>query len=142
MRDKRSIVLLIGAVAFALLPLLFTLGGCASMAPGSDPIVVKTQDVLTNSLTLYETTMDLHFKHSAQEPPDVYKALEKVRPAFPRAWRALDVSLTTYQAAKTKDPAQLRRATLLFLDEAERDGPEDWKAAIRAIRSFFTAEAP
>lgn len=141
MRDKRSIVLLIGAVAFALLPLLVAVG-CASVPAGSDVVVVKAEDVLTNSLTLYDGTMDLHFKHSKSEPPEVYKALEVVRPAFPKAWRGLSTTLAAYKAAKTKDPAAIRKATLDFLDEIEKDGPPSWKTAVQGIRAVFNREAP
>lgn len=123
----------------AVLAIALIVGGCATLMPGDDPVVVKAEDVLANSLTLYEQTMTLHYAKSTEESPELYKAAETVRVVFPPAWRGLNTTKEVYRLAKTKDPEQLRAAVLIFLDELERDGPPKWKAAIRLIRATFTA---
>lgn len=123
------------------LVLLAILTACATLAPGSDPIVVRVEDVLVDSLAVYDSTMRLHYQVSTQEPPAVYAALERVRPVFPKAWRGLDASLQAYKAATVKDPEKLRGATLAFLDEVEGLGPESWKASISLIRKAFEGGA-
>lgn len=122
------VLLLLGAGIFS---------ACATLAPGSDPIVIRTQDVLSNSLSVYDSAMRLHYQVSREEPPAVYAALERVRPVFPKAWRGLQASLDGYKAGKTKDPEALHRAVLAFLAEVENLGPESWKASIGMIRRTF-----
>lgn len=124
----------------ALLPALLWVAACAMVTPGSDPIVVRTQDVLTNSLSVYEAAMKTHYAVSTQEPMAVYTATEQVRVAFPKAWRGLDSALASYKATKDKDPAKLRASVLSFLTEVEGLGPESWKASIQLIRRTFEKE--
>lgn len=101
MRDKRSLVLLLGAVAFALLPLLVTLG-CASVGTGRVD-VVRAEDTLVNSLTVYEAVMELHYAVSVHETPDIYAAVEDVRVTFPKAYRVAKSAVRAYKAGRAKD---------------------------------------
>lgn len=117
--------------------LLMATVSCATFAPGSDPVVVRAQDVLNNSIVLYDATMRFHYAHSQQEPPEVYAALEKLRPAFPKAWRGFQAAVVAYQASQTRDRAGLRAAGLQFLDEVSALGPRDWAASIGLIRQAF-----
>lgn len=116
------------------------LTSCATITPGSDPLVVRTQDVLTNSLAIYDAAMKTHYAVSTQEPMAVYRATEEVRHSFPKAWRGLDASLAGYKATKEKDPVKLRASVLSFLTEVEGLGPESWKASIQLIRRTFEKE--
>jgi len=130
------------AACLALLGVILISTGCATITPGSDPIIVKTEDVLVNSLSAYETAMSLHYAASERETPDVYRAAELIRSTFPPAWRGLRAVKESYRLAKTKEPAKLREAVLLFLATLEADGPPKWKAAIRLIRLTFEADVP
>lgn len=127
------------------LPILVLIAGlsvsCATLTPGSDPVVVRAQDVLVDSLAVYDSAMRLHYQVSTQEPPAVYAALERVRPVFPKAWRGLNASLEAYKAAKIKDPVKLSGAVLAFLSEVESLGPDSWKASIALIRRAFEGGA-
>ncbi len=113
------------------------LTSCATITPGSDPVVVRAQDVLTNSLSVYEAAMKTHYAISTQEPPAVYHATEQVRVVFPKAWRGLRAAIDAYKASGSKDPEKLRLAVLSFFGEAEQIGPDSWRDAIRLIRKAF-----
>lgn len=122
------VILLLGAAV---------LSACATLAPGSDPVVVRTQDVLVQSMHLYDSLTQWHRAHSREESPEVYAAIERLRPAFPKAWRGLRDALNVYRASKTRDTTALRTAGLKFLDEVAALGPEDWKASILLVRQLF-----
>jgi hypothetical protein len=62
--------------------------------------VVRAEDVLTNSLTVYSQAMEFHSRHSTQESPAVYKAFEQFRVRFPAAWTALDNAKRAYKKDK------------------------------------------
>lgn len=87
--------------------LVLTLVGCAVLTPGSDPVVVRGEDILVNAKSAYQRVFDLHDTKlpdgrfiSQLEPPAVYDAIEKLRTKAPRAWRAFDLSLQVYEDAK------------------------------------------
>lgn len=127
-----------GAPLVALVLVLAVLGAaCATVAPGSDAIVVRTQDVLANSLELYEQTMALHMGHSREESPSLYAALETVRTKFPKAHRALSDALTAYKARK--DPTALHVAVGAFFGEVESLAPEGspFQTGIRFLRKTW-----
>lgn len=111
-----------GAFFVAVMILVVAVGGCATVTPGSSSVVVRTQDLLTNSLALYEQVMALHVGHSTEEGQDLYKALEVVRKKFPKAHRALSDALTAYKARK--DPTALHVAVGAFFGEVESLAPE------------------
>ncbi len=53
---------------------------CATVGT-SDPVVVKAEDVLTNSLSVYTAAMNYHFANSTKETPAVYKSFEEFQPS-------------------------------------------------------------
>ena len=110
---------------------------CATVTPGSDAIIVRTQDVLANSLELYEQTMSLHMGHSREESPSLYAALETVRTKFPKAHRALSDALTAYKVRK--DPTALHVAVGAFFGEVESLAPEGspFQTGIRFLRKTW-----
>lgn len=124
-------------LALALLVILAP--ACASIGTG-DPLIVRTQDVLTHSLTAYEAAMTAHYALSTSESPEVYESLEALRVKFPPLWRGLNGALKTYTSAKTKDPVALRAGVLAFLDSAEALGPPSWKSSLRMIRDAFEGD--
>ena len=73
---------------------------CATVGTG-DPVVVRAEDVLTNSLTVYSQAMEFHRHHSTQESPAVYKTFEQFRVRFPAAWTALDNAKREYKKDKS-----------------------------------------
>ncbi len=83
--------------------LLLVAAGCASLG-GSDPLIVRSEDLLTNSLSVYATAITWHDTpgNSKTESKEVYKALEQVRVRFPSAWQALKDGVATYKRTKDK----------------------------------------
>lgn len=86
---------------FALLAVLLV-AGCATIGSGR-PDVVRAEDTLVNSLTVYEAVMELHYAVSAHEPPEVYAAVEDVRKTFPPAYRVAKSAVRAYKAGRSKD---------------------------------------
>jgi hypothetical protein len=103
--------------AFAVL--LVFLVSCASVGTG-DPVVVRAEDALTNSLTVYTRVMVFHFGdptavppiigHSTTESVATYHAIEAFRKGFPIAWNAVDKGKRDYQANKAAGTAPLDAA--------------------------------
>lgn len=93
----------------ALAAVLILAVACASVGTG-DPVVVRAEDVLANSLSVYSTAMNYHFANSTRESPQVYKAFENFRVKFPIAWNALDSAKRQYQADKSKGSSQVDAA--------------------------------
>jgi hypothetical protein len=93
----------------ALAAFLLVAVACASVGAG-DPVVVRAEDVLTNSLTVYSQAMDFHFKHSTQESPAIYKTFEAFRVKFPVAWNALDQAKRTYKKDKSTGSSTVEAA--------------------------------
>lgn len=69
---------------------------CASLGTGR-PEVVKSEDVLVNSLAVYGAAMTFHKNHSKEESVEVYGVLEKARVDFPPAWETLSVTIKAYK---------------------------------------------
>jgi len=82
---------------------------CATVGPG-DATVVRAEDLLSNSLTVYSSAMSWHFTHSTQETSAVYKTFETFRVKFPIAWNALDQAKRAYKLDKSKGTASLDAA--------------------------------
>lgn len=85
---------------FALALLLVLSVSCASVGTG-DPVVVRAEDMLTNSLTIYDSAMQYHYSHSTTETPAVYQTFEKFRVNFQPAWRSLYNSVQAYKGNRT-----------------------------------------
>jgi ABC-type thiamine transport system substrate-binding protein len=92
-----------------LLLVVFLAGACATVGAG-DPVVVRAEDTLSNSLTIYTTAMNYHFANSTKEGPAVYKAFEDFRVQFPVAWIALDNAKRSYQRDKAGGSANVDAA--------------------------------
>jgi hypothetical protein len=80
---------------------------CATVGTG-DPLVVRAEDTLTNSLSVFQAAMNQHFANSTKESPSIYKAMEDVRVKFPIAWQALYNAEKEYRL--NRDPNKLNAA--------------------------------
>ena len=97
MRPLRRFTLGLALLFFGLGPI-----GCASVGTG-DPVVVKGEDVLVNSLTFYDTATDWHMANSTRESVALYKAFEAFRKEFPKVWGTAKAALAVYKASRTED---------------------------------------
>lgn len=88
-------------------PILVVLAVACASVGGGDPVVVRAEDFLVNSLSVYDSAMKWHEQHSTQESPAAYKALEQARVNFPPAWQAAKNGVASYKI--NKDKAQLDR---------------------------------
>ncbi len=93
--------------SLSLLVVVAILSGCATTGTG-DPIVVRTEDVLQNSLSIATPILAWHQAHSKEESLAVYAILEKGRTDFPVAWKAVYDAETAYKA-KTGTGGDLQR---------------------------------
>lgn len=87
--------------AFILLFVTIASAGCASTG-GGDPLVIKAENVLVNSLAVYKEIAGWHQTHSTSETPGVYRAIEAYKQAFPPLWDLLDRAVQTYKQEKAK----------------------------------------
>jgi hypothetical protein len=83
--------------------LVLTLGACATLAPGEDPIVVRTEQTLEASLAVYDAGMVWCKANPQHLTPAAAKIAESIRTGFPPAYRSLDSALQLYKAGKRKD---------------------------------------
>jgi len=102
-----------------LVALLILSAACATVGTG-DPVVVKAEDVLSNSLTTYQAAMSYHFANSTKESPAVYKTFEAVRLNFPEGWKNLYDTLQAYKANRTTAGADRVNALLTALQNLVR----------------------
>lgn len=89
-------------VALALF-LVVGMAGCATLAPGEDPIVVRTEQTLEASLAVYDAGMTWCKANPQHLTPAAAQVAETIRTAFPPAYRSLDSALQLYKAGKRKD---------------------------------------
>ena len=88
------------AIAVAL---IIVLTACATVAPGSDPVVVRTEQTLKISSAVYDAGMTWCEGHVAMLSPAALKLANEIRVAFPPAYRATDSDLQLYKAGKGGD---------------------------------------
>lgn len=128
-----AVLAILAAVA-----LILTLG-CATLAPGEDPIVVRTQQTLAVSQVVYDTGLDWCRANVARLSPAALTVVNKVRVKFPDVYRAADSLLDAYKlgkaaaaeiAAKTADVEGL--ATELSTTVLLAGGPDVKKDALAA----------
>jgi len=81
----------------AVLVLVSMVAACASTGTGN-PVVVRAEDVLKNSLSTYKALMKVHRANSTHESPALYKAIESVHARFPAIWRAANKGKKAYKA--------------------------------------------
>ncbi len=111
---------------------LFTLAGCATLQPGQDPIVVRTEQALKASTPIYDAGMTWCEQNAAKLPPAALKLANAIRVDFPPAYRAVDAGLQLYKAGKGGDPlgqlAELERLTRELLTLVKLAGGPDLTA--------------
>lgn len=84
---------------------------CASIGKG-DKVVVRAEDALVNSLTVYEEAMAFHEKNSFSEPKPVYDAMEWGKKSIPRTWRVLRAAVALYKQNGDASTVDAAKATL------------------------------
>lgn len=87
-RSKRALPLVV--------VLALVVASCASFG-GGRPEVVRAEDILTNSLSVWGAAMIYHKNHSREESPAVYRVMEAAREGFPPAWEALSAATKSYK---------------------------------------------
>ena len=92
---KRSLVVLVAVLALV---------GCTTVAPGSDPIVVRTEQTLKISSAIYDSGMTWCEGHAALLSPAMLTLANQIRVDFPPAYRATDSALQVYKSTKAGDP--------------------------------------
>lgn len=96
------------SVAAMVVVLALTLS-CAHVGAGN-ALTVKTEDVLINSLSVYEGLMEYHFANSTKESNPTYNAIEAIRVKFPIAWQAVADAKALYKAKAVGSADQLTNA--------------------------------
>ena len=89
--------------ALPVLLLVVLAAGCATLLPGEDPIVVRTEQTLEASLAVYDAGMTWCKANPQHLTPGAARVAETIRTAFPPAYRSLDSALQLYKAGKRKD---------------------------------------
>lgn len=95
-RTANSSALVSVVVALAVLS-----AACATLAPGADPLVVRSEQVLKVAPSVYDAGMTWAEANKAKIPASTLVVFEKIRVGFPPAYRAADEALTLYKAKKT-----------------------------------------
>ncbi len=96
-------------------PIVLLLLATACATVGSrDPLTVRAEDLLVNSLSIYSAAIVYHDTpgNSAKESREVYKAMEQVRVRFPAAWSALKDGVKMYKLDKNASRLQALIDTL------------------------------
>jgi hypothetical protein len=115
--SRASFLRLRVAAAVTVSAALFLAVSCASVGTG-DPTLVRAEDLLSNSLAIYDGAMRYHFANSTKETPQVYRIMESVRTGFPPAWKALYDGTRAYKTSPAStDLAKLMAAIQTMLDE-------------------------
>ncbi|MFZ2908001.1 MAG: hypothetical protein WA014_02545 [Minisyncoccia bacterium] len=83
--------------------LVSALAGCATILPGEDKLVVRTEQTLEASLAVYDAGMTWCKANPQHLTPAAAKVAETIRTAYPPAYRSLDSALQLYKAGKRKD---------------------------------------
>jgi hypothetical protein len=107
--------------------LLVVLSACATLAPGADPVVVRTEQALEAALAVYDGGMTWCEGHPAKLTPEAAKVAEAVRTGFPPVYRSVDSGLQLYKAGKggPPDPAELNRLVLQLAELVRLAGGPD-----------------
>ena len=83
--------------------LVLLLAACATLAPGTDPIVVRTEQTLKIGSAVYDAGMTWCEGHVSALSPAALKLANDIRVAYPPAYRATDSALQLYKAGKGGD---------------------------------------
>lgn len=124
-RSRRGASLLVAAA------LLLTLGACATLAHGADPVVVRTEQALEVSLAVYDAGMTWCESHPQMLTADAAKAAETIRTGFPPVYRATDSGLQLYKAGKgaAPNPGELNRLVAQLVELVRLAGGPDLTGA-------------
>ena len=124
-RSRRGASLLVAAA------LLLTLGACATLAPGANPVVVRTEQALEAALAVYDAGMTWCESHPQMLTADAAKIAEAVRTAFPPTYRSVDSGLQIYKAGKgaAPDPGELNRLVAQLVELVRLAGGPDLTGA-------------
>ncbi len=95
--------LLRGGASLAAGLAVLLLVGCATLAPGADPLVVRTEQTLEASLAVYDAGMTWCKANPQHLTPAAAAVAETIRTTFPPAYRSLDSALQLYKAGKGGD---------------------------------------
>jgi len=127
----------LGGGSFAALVALMGLflAGCAAIAPGHDPVVVRAEQ--TQRLAFESLNAFLRLEHSNRafymvKTPRVHEAAESLRRRAPESFRALRGAIVAYKTNRTPaGKASLETALAVVLAiGAETDG---WLTAARTL---------
>lgn len=122
--EMAKVALVLLGIAVIMATILLT-AACASTGT-SDPVIVRAEDVESNSLSLYNAVVvQWHMTHSQEESPEVYAVLEKIRVEFPPAWRTLHRAIPAYE--KVRDEKTLLEK-LTPVEDFYRQMKEVWAA--------------
>lgn len=83
--------------------LCLALSSCATLLPGEDALVVRTEQTLEASLAVYDAGMTWAKANPQMLTPEAAKIVNGIRVGFPPAYRSLDSALQLYKAGKRKD---------------------------------------
>lgn len=90
-------------VALLLFVLVGSFVGCASTAPGNDPVVVNAEKGLASADVVYGALMGFYFDNAKTLPPAVVAVMEKIRTGFDPAYKSAQAALDLYKSGKAKD---------------------------------------
>lgn len=86
-----------------LLVVAVLLSACATIQPGQDPLVVRTEQFLKVSPAIYDTALAWASRNSSSMSPATLKMVNDFRVAFPVAYRTTDAALQVYKSNGTGD---------------------------------------
>lgn len=100
--------------------LALALAGCATLAPGADPKVVRTEQALASADVAYAVVMEWYFRPGVVPllKPDQIKALELVRTGYGPAYAAVQGALDGYKAGRAEGLTEKKAALKALLEEA------------------------
>ncbi|NBW18997.1 MAG: hypothetical protein EBR82_64580 [Caulobacteraceae bacterium] len=90
-----------------LIALIANLGCQSTIAPGADPVIVTTQQVLEVSLGTVDKFLKFEYANRSKVSPGVSEAAEQLRKEFPPAFRLARGLLTTYKQSRTPENKKL-----------------------------------
>jgi hypothetical protein len=105
-------------VLFLMAAMGLGLVGCATVAPGEDPVLVHAQQTLSGATPIYGAAMKFYFANAATLSPQLTAAFEKIRTGYGPAYKALDDAVDAYKAGKKPDLAGLEAALSQLIADA------------------------
>jgi len=103
----------------ALLVTLSILSACVT-APGSDPVVVKTQQSLKTADAIYSEAMAYYFKPgvAATLGRDGVAVFERIRTGYDKPYKGVQAALDAYKAGRSGDLAGAVQALAVIINAA------------------------